>query len=95
MILETATISVVPGQEEQFLTAREQAKGVLAQAPGWAGIRVHRGIERPSVFLLAIAWETLEHHTVGFRGGELFDRWRALIGPYFAEPPQVEHWAIQ
>lgn len=94
MIVETATISIVPGQEEQFLLALESAKGVLAEAQGWRSIRVHRGIERPSVFLLAIEWETLEDHTEGFRGGELFGRWRALIGPHFAEPPQVEHWSI-
>jgi len=94
VIVETATIAVEPGREEQFVEALEQAKRVLAQAPGWRDIRVHRGVERPSVFLLAITWETLEDHTEGFRGGELFGQWRALIGPFFAEPPQVEHWAI-
>jgi heme-degrading monooxygenase HmoA len=94
MILETATISVLPGQEEQFLAALERAKEVLAQATGWREIRVQRGIERPSVFLLAITWETLEDHTVGFREGELFGQWRSIIGPYFAEPPVVEHWDL-
>ena len=92
MILEAATIEVVPGRELEFLAALEQAKLVLAQAAGFRGIQVHRGIERPSAFLLAITWETLEDHTVGFRGGELFAQWRAIIGPFFAEPPDVEHW---
>jgi heme-degrading monooxygenase HmoA len=92
MIVESATMSVVPGQEEQFLAALEQAKGVLARAHGWREIHVHRGIERPSVFLLVLMWETLEDHTVGFRGSELFTQWRSILGPYFAEPPQVEHW---
>jgi heme-degrading monooxygenase HmoA len=94
VIVETAIISVEPGREEEFLAALEQAKQVLAQAPGWHDIRVHRGVERPSAFLLAITWATLEDHTEGFRGSDLFGRWRALIGPYFAEAPQVEHWAI-
>jgi len=92
MILEAATIEVVPGREQEFLTALEQAKLVLAQAAGFREIHVHRGVERPSAFLLAITWETLEDHTVGFRGGELFAQWRAIIGPFFAEPPDVEHW---
>lgn len=92
MIMEAATIEVVPGREQEFLAALEQAKLVLAQATGFRGIQVHRGIERPSAFLLAITWETLEDHTVGFRGGELFAQWRAIIGPFFAEPPDVEHW---
>jgi heme-degrading monooxygenase HmoA len=94
VILESATISVEPGREDEFLAALEKAKGVLAMAHGWRDIRVHRGIERPSVFLLAITWETLEDHTEGFRGGELFGQWRALIGPFFAEAPQVEHWTF-
>ncbi len=94
MIVETATIAVQPGREDEFVRALEDAKLVLAQAHGWRGITVHRGIERPSVFLLAITWETLEDHTEGFRGGALFGQWRALIGPYFAEPPEVEHWTV-
>ena len=94
MILETATITVQPGREQEFLAALEEAKKVLARATGWRDIRVHRGIERPSVFLLAITWDTLEDHTEGFRGGDLFGQWRAIIGPFFAEPPQVEHWDL-
>ena len=94
MILESATISVQPGREQEFLAALEEAKKVLARATGLRDIRVHRGIERPSVFLLAITWDTLEDHTEGFRGGDLFGQWRAIIGPYFAEPPQVEHWDL-
>jgi len=94
MIIETATMAVVPGREDEFLAALEQAKQVLAQADGWRELHVHRGVERPSTFLLAIGWETLEDHTEGFRGGPLFGQWRALIGPYFAEPPEVEHWQL-
>ena len=45
-------------------------------------------------FLLAIGWNTLEDHTEGFRGGDLFVQWRAILGPFFAEPPQVEHWEV-
>jgi heme-degrading monooxygenase HmoA len=94
VIIETATMSIAPGREDEFLAALEQAKGVLAQAAGWREVSVHRGIERPSTFLVVIGWDTLEDHTVGFRDGELFTQWRALIGPFFAEPPAVEHWEI-
>ena len=79
MIVETATIAVQPGREDEFVRALEEAKLVLAQAHGWRGITVHRGIERPSVFLLAITWETLEDHTEGFRGG---DALRAVACPH-------------
>ena len=94
MIMETAAITVTAGQEDAFLAALEQGKQVLARAAGFREIHVHRGIERPSTFLLAIAWDTLEHHTVDFREGPLFPEWRSYIGPFFAEPPVVEHWQL-
>ncbi len=93
MILEAASMTIVEGKTDEFLAALEQAKLVLARADGFHGIDVRRGIERPSTFLLCISWDTLEHHTEGFRGGPLFTEWRSHIGPFFAEPPTVEHWA--
>jgi hypothetical protein len=30
----------------------------------------------------------------GFRGSELFPQWRAIVGPFFAEPPRVEHYHL-
>ena len=38
-----------------------------------------------------VKWETLENHTVDFRGSENFAEWRGLVGQYFAAPPEVEH----
>ena len=92
MITEIAFMSIVPGQEDAFLAALEEAKLVIARADGFRSLRVQRGIERPSTFVLTIEWDTLEAHTVGFRQGPLFAEWRSHIGPYFAEAPVVEHW---
>lgn len=94
MIMETATIEVLDGKETEFEAALEAAKLVLAQASGFNVLQVHRGIERPNVYLLAIGWDTLEDHTIGFRESELFVQWRELIGPFFANPPFVEHWHL-
>ena len=94
MIIETAQIEVSSGQETQFELALAQAKLVVAQANGFNGINVHRGVERPNVYLLTLQWDTLEDHTVGFRESDLFVQWRALIGPFFANPPVVEHWDL-
>jgi hypothetical protein len=38
-----------------------------------------------------VKWETLENHTVDFRGSENFAEWRGLVGQYFVSPPEVEH----
>lgn len=94
MFTETAFISVMPGQEAQFLRAlRESGIPVLQRADGFHSIQILRGVERPSTFQLTLQWERLEDHTEGFRNGPLFLEWRSIISPFFAEPPQVEHWA--
>ena len=92
MIIEAAQITVAEGQQSQFEAALSRAIEILSMADGYLGIEVHRGVERPAAYLLTIHWETLADHTEGFRGSELFTQWRALIGPFFAEPPLVEHW---
>ncbi len=94
MIMETAYISVTPGREDEFVQALEAGKQILQQAKGFETIHVHRGIERTNVIMLAIGWSTLEDHTVGFREGPLFTQWRAVISPFFENPPQVEHWNL-
>jgi heme-degrading monooxygenase HmoA len=47
---------------------------VIGRAHGFRGWKVNRGIESPERYLLQIFWDTLEDHTVGFRGGPLFAR---------------------
>ena len=65
---------------------------VVAQAQGFLGWQVHQGLESPERYLLMIRWETLENHSVDFRQGPLFAQWRAIVGPYLAAPPVVEHF---
>jgi heme-degrading monooxygenase HmoA len=93
MIIERAEFSIEPGREEEFEAVfYGEARHVIAQAGGFISARLARGIERPSVFLLLVEWETLEDHTEGFRESPLFTDWRALVGPFFAGQPAVEHY---
>jgi heme-degrading monooxygenase HmoA len=95
MILEVADFRTTEGQEAAFAEALQRGLDtVLRHAQGFRSAHVQRSIESPQRFLLMIEWDTLEDHTVGFRGGELFAKWRAIVGPYFAQPPQVEHFEI-
>ena len=93
MILEIAFVEVNPERHSDFEIAIKRAvTEVLSTAPGFIDFDLHKGIEQPSTYTFHIYWETLEHHTIGFRQGELFKQWRAIIGEYFAKPPIVEHW---
>lgn len=92
MILEQAVIAVTAGLEDDFEVAVGQAKDLISRAQGFRSLRLLRGVEEPGKYLLLVEWETLDDHTVGFRESELFVRWRELIGPYFASPPEVSHF---
>ena len=76
------------------VTARARHKKVLDQAKGYRGWKVNKSVESPERYMLMIFWDTLEDHTVAFRGGPLFTQWRAIVGPFFAQPPQVEHFTL-
>jgi heme-degrading monooxygenase HmoA len=94
VIVERAEFSIAPGREEEFeRTFYADARDVISQSKGFISARLARGIERPDTFLLIVEWETLEDHTEGFRESDLFTRWRELLGPCFAGPPAVEHYA--
>ncbi len=95
MILEIADIRIAPGQQAAFEEAIARALSTVAsQASGMMGWSVNKGVESPERYVLQIRWATLEDHTVGFRQGPLFAQWRAIIGPFFAQPPQVEHFEL-
>ena len=95
MILEIADIRITPGRQAEFEAAiRRGAATVISQAPGLKGWKINRGVESPERYVLQVFWETLEDHTVGFRQGPLFAQWRAIVGPFFAQPPQVEHFEL-
>ena len=95
MILEIADIRIHPGQQEAFEAAIAHGLNTVAkQAKGFKGAKVNRCIETPERFVLEIFWETLENHTVDFRQGPLFAQWRAIVGPFFAAPPLVEHFTL-
>lgn len=92
MVLEVALIDVIPGQENEFAAAYAKARELVTSTPGCRSVRMTRGIESPSRFVLLVEWDSVEAHEVNFRGTDRFTRWRALIGPHFAGPPVVEHF---
>ena len=95
MILELADIRITPGKQAEFDSAIVHGLStVISQAKGFRGFKVNKGIESPERYILQIFWDTLEDHTMGFRGGPLFPQWRAIVGPFFAQPPVVEPFTL-
>ncbi len=92
MVLEVALIDVKPGSEDAFAAAYEQARALVASTPGCRSMRMTRGVETPTRFVLLAEWDSVDAHQV-FRDSDRFPQWRGLIGPHFAQPPHVEHFA--
>jgi heme-degrading monooxygenase HmoA len=95
MILELADIRIHPGQQAAFDEAIQRGlRDVISKAKGFQGFKVNKGIESPERYILQIFWDTLENHTVDFRQSTAFADWRAIVGPFFAGPPTVEHFDL-
>jgi heme-degrading monooxygenase HmoA len=91
MILEIAQIDVKPGMEADFEAGVAKAAPLFQRAKGCHGMELQRSIEKPSRYRLFVRWETLEDHTVAFRGSADFQEWRRLVSHCFEHPPEVEH----
>jgi heme-degrading monooxygenase HmoA len=95
MIIELADIRIKPGTQTEFNAAIQRGvKEVIGKAKGFMGYRIASGIESPERCVLMIFWQTLEAHTVDFRQSPAFQEWRAIVGPYFAGAPVVEHFNL-
>jgi heme-degrading monooxygenase HmoA len=92
MVLEVADIEITPGSEDDFVAAFHGVKDTLGSTPGLHSLRMTRGIETPSRFVLIVEWESVQAHEENFRGTDRFTTWRGAIGPFFARPPHVEHF---
>jgi heme-degrading monooxygenase HmoA len=95
MILEIADIRIPAGRQAEFDEAILRGiDTVVSKSRGFRGYKVNRSIETPERYVLMIYWDSLDDHTVGFRQSEAFTQWRAIVGPFFAQPPQVEHFEL-
>jgi quinol monooxygenase YgiN len=91
MITEIAQIDVKPGMEKDFEAGVKNAVPLFKRAKGCKSATLQRSHEMPQRYRLFLQWETLENHTVDFRGSADFQEWRKLVGHCFAAPPNVEH----
>ena len=91
MIMEIAQIDVKPGMEAEFESGVKNAAPLFKRAKGCTGMALQKSQEKPQRYRLFVKWDTLENHTVDFRGSPDFQEWRKLVGHCFAAPPDVEH----
>jgi heme-degrading monooxygenase HmoA len=94
MILELAILTINPSDRAAFEAAFAQAREVIGRAQGFISHQLQRCVETDGRYVLLVQWSSIEDHMVGFRQSPLFQQWRALLGPYFAAAPTVEHYEL-
>jgi heme-degrading monooxygenase HmoA len=94
MITEHAALPVLPGRETEFEAAFAAAKHIIAASPGFLGLSLSRGIERPSEYLLLVQWDSLQDHTIGFRDSPAYEDWKAALHHFYDPAATVEHYEI-
>ena len=94
MVTEIAYITIDPARAAAFEAAVAQAAASFRAGEGCRSMRLERVIEDPAQYRLVVGWDSVDAHMVTFRNSEHFTRWRELAGPFFVQPPRVEHWEV-
>jgi quinol monooxygenase YgiN len=92
MVTEIAEFTAQPGMAEALRAGLLRGLEVIRTAEGCRSARLYHGVEDPERFIYEIEWETLEDHTVRFRGGPRFAEYRSHITGLFVEPVIVHHF---
>lgn len=92
MILEVAILDIRPRQNSAFEQAFSQAQNIIASMKGYVKHELQKCLEEESRYILLVWWETLEDHTVGFRGSAEYTQWSELLHHFYDPFPIVEHY---
>ncbi|WP_314585199.1 antibiotic biosynthesis monooxygenase [Paenibacillus terrigena] len=92
MILEVAMLQVKPGLSESFEESFREASKIISNMRGYVHHELQKCLEEENKYVLLVRWETLEDHTIGFRGSEEYQAWKALLHHYYDPFPVVEHF---
>lgn len=92
MILEVAILDIKPGMESDFESSFARAQKIISSMPGYISHELQHCLEKTNRYILLVNWETLEHHTVGFRESPQYQEWRSLLHHFYDPFPVVQHF---
>lgn len=92
MILEAVMLNVKNGQECKFEDAFKKASSIIWSINGYLSHELHKCMEIKGKYLLLVRWETLEAHTIEFRGSPEYQHWKNLLHHFYEPFSIVEHF---
>jgi heme-degrading monooxygenase HmoA len=93
MILEAAILQVKEGLQEAFESNFKEASRIISGMKGYISHELQKCFEVENKYILLVRWETLEDHTIGFRGSEEYLQWKSLLHHFYDPFPSVEHYS--
>jgi heme-degrading monooxygenase HmoA len=94
MVLEVAVLHIKPGQTSAFEAAFAKAQTIISGMKGYINHQLQHCIEDDHQYILLVNWDTLEDHTVGFRGSAEYQDWKVLLHHFYDPFPVVEHYRL-
>lgn len=94
MILEVAMLQVKPNLTKDFEDTFKKASNIISKMKGYIDHEVQKCIEDKNKYILMVRWQTLEDHTVGFRGSDEYQEWKRLLHHFYDPFPVVEHFEV-
>lgn len=92
MVLEVAILNIKHGQSQDFEAAFAKAQLIISSMNGYVSHQLRKCLEHDHQYILLVEWQTLEDHTVGFRGSQDYQQWKALLHHFYEPFPTVEHY---
>ena len=92
MIIEHVHLYVKKGRATDFERAFNIAKNIIQQAIGFQQLQLMQHHTNVEHYILQIHWDTLGHHTEGFRKSEAYLKWKALLHHFYDPMPSVEYF---
>src|SRR5688500_10956756 len=91
-VLEVAILSVRTGQGTAFEAAFAKAEKIIAATPGYQRHELRKCVEHSDRYILLVWWDTIESHTITFRGSTSYQEWKHLLHHFYDPFPEVEHY---
>jgi len=92
MIIEHVYLNIKAEQSNVFEAAFHQAKSIIYPMDGLNAVQLIKHTAGDGRYILMIFWDSIEHHTEGFRKSAAYQEWKALLHPFYDPMPTVESY---
>ena len=91
-VLEVAILNIKAGQSKEFEAAFAQAQLIIASMHGYISHELRPCVESADQYILLVNWQTIDDHSVGFRGSAEYLQWRDILHHFYLPMPTVAHY---